>query len=186
MWKISKIMKSLILFKAILALGLSCFLICGKVIAQDASAKEIELKNSIGLRLGETSGVTFDHKFNKRTGIKIIAGAFPYTYGLTILSERYCPARTKGFSFYYGVGGHIAGAYHDTWYYTNVEANSYTYQRTYGYTTIVGIDMIGGIEYKFPNSPLILCCDVKPNIEFFNGYGPYFRHDPSIGAKFAF
>jgi hypothetical protein len=142
--------------------------------------------NAVGLRLGGTSGITYNHKFKEKNSIKFIMGMFPSSYGLTILYERFIPTKAKGLNLYFGAGGHVSGAYYSTWYYYNMNINRYSYIRTYGYSPIIGFDIIGGIEYKIPKIPLALSFDLKPFIEFFNGYGPFFNPDPSIGAKFTF
>jgi hypothetical protein len=164
------------------------FLTIGKLTAQETKPVQSNYtySNAIGLRLGGTSGLTFKHNFGNRSAVELILGAFPRSYGFTALYERISPTSVNGLRFYYGIGGHISGAYYRSWYYYNTDNSRYAYYRTYGYGPILGIDLIGGLEYKFPTIPLALSFDLKPFAEFYNMYGPFFGLDPSIGVKVAF
>jgi hypothetical protein len=165
------------------------FLISSTAIAQENISNtndKTTYKNAIGLRLGWTSGITYNHKFNEKNSIKFILGAFPYSYGLTCLYERYHSTIVSGLNYYYGIGGHVSGAYYRTWHYYNTEGGQYSYYRTYGTGAILGIDLIGGLEYKFPNVPFAVNLDLKPYAEFFNGYGPFLNPDLGVGIKFVF
>jgi hypothetical protein len=167
----------------LLTAGLVCSLSFWKVTAQTA---EVDYTNALGLRLGETSGITFNHKFDEQNSIKFIGGVFPDVYGLTILYERFYPTKAKGLDFYFGAGGHVSGAYQRTRDYYIIDRKRYSYERNYGYSSIFGVDILTGIEYKFPKVPIALSTEVKPFIEFFNGYGPYFKLDPGIVIKYVF
>lgn len=179
----------LIYNKSLLIVLLICFFLPGKISAQENIAgEEITYVNAIGLRVGLTSGPVLKHKLNESNAIEIIFGAFPYSYGLTALYERYSSIGVSGLKFYYGFGGHVAGAYYKSWYFYNVENSPYGYYRTYSYGPALGIDVIGGLEYKFRQIPLAISFDLKPFVEFYGryGYGPFLSLDPSLGIKFTF
>jgi hypothetical protein len=143
-----------------------------------------EYKNAVGLRIGSTSGLTYKHRFDDRNALELILGTFPYSYGLTGLYERYIPTKTEGLYLYAGGGMHFGRSYKRAWgYYYN---ERYYQNRYYVDGPVVGIDLIGGIEYKIPSVPLSLSFDLKPYAEFFRGYGPYYNLDPGLGVKFSF
>jgi len=65
-------------------LGLSYCLISSTLTAQEYASTlktDRNYKNAIGIRLGGTSGLTYNHKFTERNSIKFILGGFP-TFGL--------------------------------------------------------------------------------------------------------
>jgi hypothetical protein len=182
-------MKSNIVIRTLLILAASWLFSSSTLKAQDVIVIDkgtINYRNAVGLRFGVTTGITYNHKFDRYNSLNFIFGAFPYSYGVTVLYERYVRTSEENLSFYYGLGGHISGAYYRTWYYYNTERNRYTYYRTYGPSPIVGIDFVAGLEFKFPGAPLALNFEIKPRAEFFNTFGPYFSLDPGLGIKFVF
>lgn len=145
-----------------------------------------DYKNAIGLRIGETSGLTFKHKFSSGNAFEGILSAYPYTLGITGLYEKHFSTKVSGLQLYAGMGGHlnIGGPVRRAYYYYG-DGRYYRYvYRSGGYG--IGIDGIGGIEYKFNKIPLGLSADLKPFMEW-NDYGYiYYSIDPSIGIKLTF
>lgn len=144
-----------------------------------------DYSNAIGLRFGGISGITYKHRFQSNA-VEVIAGTYPYSFGLTGLYERYSSTTVNGLNLYYGAGAHISRAYYTSWTYFNIGNDRYGYYKTYNYYPIFGLDIIGGIEYKIPKAPLAISLDLKPYVDFFREYGPYGYIDPGLGIKFTF
>jgi len=175
------------LIKTVFTIGLSCFLSFENVNAQENKTIENnKYSNAIGIRIGGTSGLTYKHRFDQKNAVEVILGTYPYSYGLTGLYERYMPTTVEGLNLYAGAGAHISRAYYRTWGYYTSDDNRYYYYRTYNYGPIIGIDAIGGIEYKIPKAPIAVSFDLKPYIDFFRDYRSYVYLDPGLGIKFTF
>lgn len=144
-------------------------------------------RTAIGLRLGQTSGLTLKRYTGDRTAIEGIIGVWPNALSLTALFERYTYAGMEGLRWYYGAGGHVA-------FQTNtVKATYVTYDGRYYYYSYraredmgVGIDGLIGIEYKIPPIPFAISLDVKPFVEVSTSGYLYMFLDPGIGIKFTF
>jgi hypothetical protein len=144
-----------------------------------AQSKGSTYKAAIGLRAGETSGITFKIHTNPTSGLEFIAGVSDNWFSLTGLYEKNAPAfNVAGMEWYYGGGGHLAFAA-DNYYH---EGHSYTRAESYA----LGLDGIVGLEYKIPEIPFAISLDIKPLIEIDgNGYF-FFAFDPGFGLKFTF
>lgn len=176
-----------------LVLGLvSLALLTAKVNAQESvpltkSTTNAYYKNAIGLRAGETSGLTYKHRTQKGDAVEIILGTFPYAFSLTGLYEKYMPTGLNGLQWYFGGGGHVTSQLINTYgYYVYNEKGRYYYYRTYSYGPAVGIDGIIGIEYKIPRAPFAFSFDLKPNLEVVPGSAVYSSLDPGLGVKVTF
>lgn len=142
-------------------------------------------RTAIGLRGGETSGLTIKH-FSKSSGnaVEGIVGMWPGSFSLTALYEHYTPIATPGLAWYAGLGGHIAFRSTVTLDYTDV----YGFRRYYYRydNTALGIDGIIGIEYKIPPIPMAISLDMKPFVEVNQDGNVYLLLDPGIGVKVTF
>jgi hypothetical protein len=180
-------MKTISITKAVFLFALGYFLTTTKLSAQEnRTTGSSDYENAIGIRFGGTSGVAFKHKFTSNNAMELILGTYPHTFGITGLYERNFSTTVEGFNLYLGGGAHIARSYYKTrvYYYSERDDRYYYYRAEYG--PIIGIDAIGGMEYKFQGAPVALSLDVKPYAEFYRGYGPYFSLDPGLGVKFTF
>jgi hypothetical protein len=177
----SNIMNTLV--KAALMLGFTALIGNCKLAAQVNNSSDDSYSDAIGVRLGGTTGFSYKHRFNNPNAFEAILGTYPYSLGITALYERYFTTRTNGLSLYFGAGGHIARPYYNSWgfYYND---RYYFYRNAPG--PVLGIDLIGGLEYKIPDVPLALSFDLKPNTEFYRNYSPLFSLDPGLGIKFTF
>lgn len=141
---------------------------------------------SIGLRAGETSGLTLKKSIKGNAAIEGILGFRHYGGSLTVLYEKYTPAfNAKGLSWYYGAGGHV-GVYehHHIIYYNHPRHGYYRYyDHNNSYT--LGIDGIVGLEYKITGAPIAFSLDLKPFVEFGNHGGMFTHLDPGLGIKVA-
>lgn len=145
-----------------------------------------DYKNAIGLRIGETSGFTYKHFFNNGNAFEGIVSAFPHIVGLTGLYEKHFKTGAPGLVWYVGGGGHfnVGGPTTRVYYGYNGDVR-YRYVYRSG-AFAVGIDAIGGMEYKFKKIPLGISADTKPLLEVNDIGNTYFTIDPSIGVKFTF
>lgn len=150
-----------------------------------STAGQAQYNTAIGLRAGESSGVTIKHFINDGAALDFLISAWPNDLAIFGLYEKHQPiGNANGFNFYYGAGAHVAfntyrrayyyDRYHDYWWYHN--------RGGFG----IGIDGIIGIEYKFPGIPLALSLDIKPYLEFNTDHNIYFSPDPGLGIKVAF
>lgn len=131
-------------------------------------------KHGLGLRLGNSYGLTYKHGFSDKVALEAILatryyGGYNYHNGrkdgwwkrsggdgftLGALIEYHLPIKdVSGLNWYFGAGAHIGSwrSYYDydNWY------NDRAY-------FIFGLDVILGIEYSFKEVPICLALDYKP------------------------
>lgn len=176
--------------KTTLKLATTLFLIAAglKLEAQNEISPKVntfDYNNAIGVRLGETSGLSFKHKFSNHNALEAIVSFWPYTIGLTGLYEYHHTTGAPGLNWYVGGGGHInAGRMYSNYYFYN-RGDRYVYVQRRD-AIAVGIDGVLGLEYKFRPVPFAISADIKPFVET-TSYGYiYTSIDPSIGLKFTF
>jgi hypothetical protein len=134
---------------------------------------------AIGIRAGETSGLTFNFNTSGTTGLEFIAGIWSNWVSITGLYEIRSPAlNAKGLNWYYGGGGHFSFA----------TGTYYQEGRNYprGDYSAIGLDGIMGLEYKIPEIPFALNFNLKPLFEINSVGDLYFGLDPGLGVKFTF
>lgn len=169
--------------KALVALALTLGL---SMLSQNLkpSTNSFDYKTAIGVRAGETSGLTVKQKFNTSNAFEGIISVWPYTIGLTGLYEKHFSLNPSGLNWYAGLGGHInlGGARYRSYY---VYRRDYVYVRRSS-DIALGIDGILGLEYKFKPIPMAISTDVKPFVETSTHGYTYFTLDPSIGIKITF
>ena len=147
------------------------------------SIAHAQYSTAIGLRLGGTSGITVKHQFMDRFYGEAILGTFSNGFSLTGLAEKMAPiVNAEGLYFYYGGGAHVA-------VYNGREVFYGRFGRDVRYhdnnQVALGIDLIGGLEYKLPNDiPIAISMDIKPFIEIGSGGYMGAAFDPSLGLKF--
>lgn len=141
---------------------------------------------AIGLRAGETSGLTVKQFVGSETAFEGILGAWRYGISATLLYEKYRSTTVSNLNWYYGGGGHVAfeNRYYDRYYYYNGRYYVADYYANGGMG--LGIDGVLGLEYKIPNAPIAFSLDLKPFIEFNTHGGVWTAIDPGLGVKVAF
>jgi len=146
-----------------------------------------DYKNAFGIRVGQTSGFTYKHKFENDNAFEAILGTYPYAFSLTALYEKYMATGARGLNWYVGGGGHLGAPVSGNYgYYVYNESGRYYYYRTGAFGPAIGIDGIIGIEYKIPKAPVAFSFDLKPNFEYVRARGVYGSMDPGLGIKLAF
>lgn len=146
--------------------------------AQDDSYYNI----GVGLRAGETSGVTVKVFTSETIALESIIGYWNRQLAGTLLIEKHFePFRVRGLFIYVGGGVHVAGATgYNRWYHLGRKAYEYRNEGM-GF----GLDAVGGFEFKFPVLPVAIHFDLKPFMEFSSEGGMWVALDPGVGIKLA-
>ena len=133
----------------------------------------------VGLRFGGlTSGITVKHFTNSSTALEGILSIGRRSFVITGLYEKHSSAnKSSDLKFLYGFGAHV-GFFQDggSYYYNN--------NRPYTATTVLGIDGILGLDYKFNKAPINISMDIKPFIDFFGGN--YVYMDGGVSLRYTF
>lgn len=142
-----------------------------------------QYNTAIGLRAGETSGLTIKGFVANDAALEGIIGVWNHGFSATLLYEIHAPAfNANGLNWYFGAGGHVAFvAGHYDWYRYG--------QRRYHYYDDgmgIGVDGVVGLEYKISRAPIAFSLDLKPFIEFNTRGGSWVSFDPGLGIKVAF
>ena len=134
---------------------------------------------AIGGRVGgQTSGLTIRQFTNSNTALEGIVSFGHKSFLVTGLYEKFVSiGNSPGFSWFYGIGGHVGFFGPDSYYYNNGRV----YDRN---TTVVGLDGILGLDYKIRNAPINIGIDIKPFVDFDNGAN--FIGDGAINLRFVF
>lgn len=142
-------------------------------------------KYAVGLRAGETSGLTFKRYFTDAHAAELIVGVWPNAIGITGLYEHNVPWKAlAGFNWYYGAGAHINVATSPMYRVYYYKERYYAYRSAYPGIGI-GIDGVFGAEYKVPGIPVAISLDLKPFFEV--NSGAFFSSiDPGLGIKVTF
>lgn len=115
--------------------------------------KAQEYRTGIGIRAGNSSGLTIKHFNSHKTALEGLLTTRWEGFQVTGLYEVHNRAfSVDHLNWYYGGGAHI-GFYNGS--------NAYWGRNGYAYT-IVGIDGILGIEYSFDEIPINIGIDWKP------------------------
>lgn len=131
-------------------------------------------KTGIGFRLsGWNSGITIKQSVGGSSAIEGIVALRYRSVILTGLYEKHTAfPSAEGLSWFFGGGAHI-GFYNDgyDYYYYNYRGNKvYVYKDNGSPTTGFGADFILGLAYKFKKAPVDLSLDVKPFVDFVDGF----------------
>ncbi len=168
------------------AIALIAFTFAGK--AQDngnmpnLAINTSSYNTAIGLRGGETSGLTIKHFTSNSRAIEGIVGIWGHGFSGTVLLEKYAPAfNARGLNWYYGFGGHLAFQNGGGYYYDYGRHKHY-----HGGALGLGVDGIVGLEYKIPKAPFALSLDLKPYIEVVTKGHMWMSLDPGLGIKVTF
>jgi len=150
-------------------------------------ARAEEYETGIGVRLGGVlQGITVKHFLNTNSALEGILSFSHHSFIITCLYEKQLPVSSAaGLYWLYGAGAHIGFYNGEDDYYKYIRRGSrYYYYDDVGSTTIMGIDLIIGMEYKFPKAPITIGLDLKPAFDFINEFPLYW--DGAFTARFVF
>lgn len=136
------------------------------LIGISTSASAQLYKWSVGVRAaGDMSGIAGKFQMNPKSAIEAMISV-PYNKGtvLTGLYEYNLPVIVDKVDAYFGGGAHIGG---------------------YASKFVFGLDVVAGIEYKFPNAPFAVSFDYKPALNII-GHSGFYWASVGLGLKFAF
>ncbi|WP_162343432.1 hypothetical protein [Cyclobacterium salsum] len=129
----------------------------------------------IGLRAGVSNGLTVKHFIQSDVALEGILHSRWRGLVLTGLYEVHKDIReVRGLRWFYGGGAHIG-----SWNSGN------TVKRDYSGTTIVGIDGIIGLDFKFADAPINLSLDYKPAFNIINDAG-FWGDEVALSIRFTF
>lgn len=151
--------------------------------AQKGNGGSAGYSTGIGLRFGWDGGLTAKHFIKSDAAIEgILSRSWGYRgFRLTGLYEMQKPLpNAENFYWFVGGGAHF-GMYHGG-YWGKWKKDKYYYDDRY--YPVIGLDLIGGIEYKFTEVPFTLGLDLKPYFDLW-GWGGHFW-DGAFTARYTF
>ncbi|MEA5129098.1 MAG: hypothetical protein VB074_13030 [Proteiniphilum sp.] len=132
-----------------------------------------QYNSSLGVRLGYDNGVSLKHFFAPASAGEFIIAFSPNYFQATGLYEYQQPVPdVRGLEWYLGLGGHIGGIH--------------KHKDRYDGTFLIGADLIGGIEYTFPQAPFNISLDWKPSINFTQSYNDYWYSGFALSLRYTF
>ncbi|PKP34123.1 MAG: hypothetical protein CVU00_08320 [Bacteroidetes bacterium HGW-Bacteroidetes-17] len=135
-----------------------------------------DYNTGIGLRGGLSNGLTVKTFIAERTALEFLVASRWKGFSITGLYEIHNQAfNTNGLKWYYGVGAHVG-----FWDGDNVKwaDNNDSY-------TVIGFDGILGLEYSFPEIPINLSIDWKPEFNV-SGYSGFWGDSGAISIRYIF
>ncbi len=140
---------------------------------------------SLGGRGGFANGLTAKYFIGENKAIEGIFTRRYRGYTFTAIYEMHKNLKTENLTWFYGLGGHIA-SYSSYYYYGYNRFNTYTYKNHVykGYysepISVLGIDAIIGLEYRFKEIPFTIGIDAKPFFDLVGGGDNYVDAAASI------
>jgi hypothetical protein len=136
-----------------------------------------QYNTGIGLRAGSGNGLTVKHFLNEGAAIEGILHTRWRGLVITGLYEVHRDIReVRGLQWFYGGGAHLG-----TW---NANNRNTPWGDNSASSTIVGLDGIIGLDYKFINAPINLSLDWKPTLNF--GDAGFWGDEVALSIRFAF
>jgi hypothetical protein len=130
--------------------------------AQSRSANSTSYKTALGVKVWDGAGITLKHFGASGNAVEGIGYFWGRGFRLTGLYEIHGDINdAPGLKWYVGPGAHVG--FYNKGYYRD---------RYYGEThTVVGIDGVLGLDYKFRGAPINMSLDWQPAFEFGEGFG---------------
>lgn len=142
---------------------------------------QVNYNFSLGLRAGETSGLSLKKTLINSTAIEGLIGFSRHGLSATVLLEKYETTDLSQLNWYYGSGAHLTfenklfPAY-------NLRNDRYFENGGVG----VGIDGLFGLEYQVEDTPVAVNLELKPFIEINTRGTMWASFDPALGIKLVF
>lgn len=117
-----------------------------------------------GVRTGSGFYATYRQFYKEKKALEFYAGYKDRGLRVGGIQEHFRPALTKyseNFRLYYGYGVHTGFTYTNQHKMFNRE-----YRYNWTFSPVFGMDGIVGLEYRFPDVPVVVATDLKPYFEF--------------------
>lgn len=150
-----------------------------------------QYKNSSGIRLGYTSGLTYKRFMTNEQAVEFIASGRNEGFQLTTLYQFHKPMDigfNDEFHVYYGVGGHVGYEDHpDRLLSGPFTGSSLEFQNRERSFFTMGVNTIIGIEYRWLKVPMTIGLDIKPYLDFIGMRRTKLRFwDTAVSFKYIF
>lgn len=142
---------------------------------------QVNYNVSLGLRAGETSGLSVKKTLINSAAIEGLFGFSRHALSATVLLEKYEPTGLSQLNWYYGSGAHLA-IENKLFPSYNLQNDRYFENGGVG----VGIDGLIGIECQLQDKPLSFNLELKPFIEINTRGTMWASFDPALGIKLVF
>jgi hypothetical protein len=127
----------------------------------------------LGLRVGFDNGITLKHFFMPANAVEGILSFSPDYFKVTGMWVYQNPVLGyDNLDWFVGVGAHIGSLNKSP----NNGNNSFLF----------GADLIGGLEYAFPNAPFSFSVDWKPAINFTGNYTNHWYFGFGVSLRYTF
>lgn len=145
--------------------------------AQSKSANSSSYRTALGVKVWDGGGISLKHFFNSQNAGELIAYFWRHGFRVTGLFEIHGNiSGAPGLKWYIGPGLHIgyydAGYVHQGYYYID-------------HRTLIGIDGVLGLDYKFNHAPINLSLDWQPAFEF-GDYAGFYGNWGGFGIRYTF
>jgi len=176
-------MKTIKYLLAVLSFSLMSYTASAQDEMKDLAINSSSYNTAIGIRAGETSGLTIKQFIGGRHALEGILGVWYHGFSATLLYEHHTNAFDQaGLNWYYGIGGHFSAQSSRSYFYSRYDR----YDRYEVGAVGVGVDGIFGLEYKIPRAPIAISLDLKPYVEVISSGAVWLSLDPGLGFKVAF
>lgn len=116
-----------------------------------------------GIRIARKDlGLTLEQRIADRATMEFLLCSDLEDHSATLLLAHHFPILFNSFNYYLGLGGHFG------------------YLQKHGYYR--GVDVVLGIEYKFPLIPLLISYDLKPEFHF--DHKNWFEMNTAFSARY--
>ncbi len=153
------------------------------------SASAQHYKNSVGIRTGYTSAITYKHFFENEQAIEVMASGRNNGFQITTLYQFNKPMQLSFndmFYAYYGVGASVG---YEKFTRRAVDSNASVPVFIFGQHThfTMGVNTILGVEYRWLAVPLTIGLDIKPFFQFIGmQYSKTHFWDTGLSVKYIF
>jgi hypothetical protein len=136
--------------------------------AQSHSSEGYGYKTALGVKVWDGAGISLKHFFDKNAG-ELIGYFWNRGFRLTGLYEIHGDINgAEGLRWYVGPGAHLG-----------------FYNSKYGGGSVIGIDGVIGLDYKFNGAPINVSLDWQPSFEFGDGSG-FIGSWGGLGIRYTF
>ncbi|MBU1013447.1 MAG: hypothetical protein KKG99_10610 [Bacteroidetes bacterium] len=135
-----------------------------------------DYNTGIGFRGGLSNGLTIKTFIGEKAALEFLVASRWHGFSLTGLYEIHNQAfNADGLKWYYGVGVHVGfwNGKHVKWADDDVAY------------TVIGFDGILGLEYSFPDIPINISIDWKPELNV-SGYSGFWGDGGAISIRYIF